>query len=43
MLIAGICADTRDDDERLARGMTIFDDLHAVFRPMRGGGRSQNR
>jgi hypothetical protein len=43
MLISGICADTRDDDERLARGMTIFDDLHAVFRRMRGGARTQKR
>jgi hypothetical protein len=30
-LINGICADTRDDDERLARGAAIFDHLYAVF------------
>ena len=30
-LINGICAGTRDDDERLARGAAIFDDLYAVF------------
>src|SRR5215470_10681117 len=43
MLISGICADTRDDDERVARGMTIFDDLYAVFRRKRGGGRAEKR
>jgi hypothetical protein len=43
MLIAGICADTRDDDERLARGMTIFDDLYAIFRRKRGGARTEKR
>src|SRR5262249_2014794 len=43
MLIAGICADTRDDDERVARGTTIFDDLYAVFRRKRGGGRMEKR
>ncbi len=35
-LINGICADTRDDDERLARGASIFDDLYAVFSRKRG-------
>jgi hypothetical protein len=30
-LINGICADTRDDDKRLARGAAMFDDLYAVF------------
>ena len=35
-LINGICADTRDDDERLARGAAIFDDLYAVFSRKRG-------
>jgi hypothetical protein len=35
-LINGICADTRDDDERLARGGAIFDDLYAVFSRKRG-------
>jgi len=34
-LINGICADTRDDDERLKRGAAIFDDLYAVFRRKR--------
>jgi hypothetical protein len=35
-LINGICADTRDDDERLARGGAIFDHLYAVFSRKRG-------
>ena len=35
-LINGICADTRDDDDRLARGGAIFDDLYAVFSRKRG-------
>ena len=35
-LINGIAADTRDDDERLARGAAIFDDLYAVFSRKRG-------
>jgi hypothetical protein len=35
-LINGICADTRDDDERLGRGAAIFDDLYAVFSRKRG-------
>jgi hypothetical protein len=30
-LINGICADTRDDGQRLARGAAMFDDLYAVF------------
>ena len=43
MLIAGICADTRDDDQRLARGAAIFDDLYAVFRRKRAGTRANRR
>jgi hypothetical protein len=35
-LINGICADTRDDDERLIRGAAIFDNLYAVFSRKRG-------
>jgi hypothetical protein len=35
-LINGICADTRDDDERLERGGAIFDNLYAVFSRKRG-------
>lgn len=35
-LINGICADTRDDDERLVRGAALFDDLCAVFSSKRG-------
>jgi hypothetical protein len=35
-LINGICADTRDDDERLARGAAIFDDLYSIFGRKRG-------
>jgi hypothetical protein len=30
-LINGICADARDDEQRLARGAAMFDDLYAVF------------
>jgi hypothetical protein len=30
-LLAGICAGTSDDDERVARGGAIFDNLYAVF------------
>jgi hypothetical protein len=43
MVVAGICADTRDDDQRLARGAAIFDDLYAVFRRKRGGTRADRR
>jgi hypothetical protein len=36
-LIAGLCAATGDDEERLRRGAAIFDDLHRSFaRPRRG-------
>jgi hypothetical protein len=35
-LINGICADTRDDEERLVRGAAIFDSLYAVFSRRRG-------
>ena len=35
-LINGLCAGTRDDDERLSRGAAIFDDLYAVFSRKRG-------
>jgi hypothetical protein len=35
--------DTRDDDNRLARGFAIFDDLYAVFRRKRGGVRADRR
>src|SRR6266567_52701 len=31
-LINGICADTHDDEERIARGTAIFDGLYASFR-----------
>ena len=34
-LIAGICAATGDDEERLARGGAVFEDLHAHFRRRR--------
>jgi hypothetical protein len=30
-LIDGICAGTRDDLERIARGSALFDDLYAIF------------
>ena len=36
MLITGICADTAEDEERIARGAALFDDLYAVFRRKRG-------
>ncbi|MEA1672005.1 chromate resistance protein ChrB domain-containing protein [Nitrospirillum sp. BR 11163] len=32
VLIAGICMGTKDDEERLARGMAVFDDLLGFFR-----------
>lgn len=32
VLIAGICMSTKDDEERLARGMAVFDDLLGFFR-----------
>ncbi len=36
-LIAGICAATANDEERLRRGAAIFDDLHRYFaKPRRG-------
>jgi hypothetical protein len=35
-LINGICADTHDDVQRIARGAVIFDDLYGVFRKKRG-------
>lgn len=35
-LINGICADTRDDDARIAPGAAIFDNLYAVFGHKRG-------
>jgi len=31
-LINGICVDTHDDEERIARGGAIFDNLHSSFR-----------
>ena len=31
-LINGICTDTHDDEERIARGSVIFDDLYSSFR-----------
>jgi hypothetical protein len=34
-LINGICMDTHTDEERLARGAAIFDNLFAVFRKQR--------
>jgi hypothetical protein len=43
MLITGICADTSEDEERLARGATLFDDLYAVFRRKRGSRRGEGR
>ena len=35
-LIAGLAMASRDDEERVARGSAIFDDLHAYFRKKRG-------
>jgi len=40
-LINGICADTRDDEERLKRGAAIFDNLYSVFQRKRPS-RSKN-
>ena len=42
-LINGICADTRDDEERLARGAAIFDSLYAVFSRKRGTRTERNK
>jgi hypothetical protein len=45
-LINGICTDTHDDEERIARGSAIFDDLHSSFRkkkPSRTSGTSQTK
>jgi hypothetical protein len=35
-LVAGICAPDREDDERIARGSAVFDDLYEYFRKKRG-------
>ena len=35
-LVAGICAPDREDDERIARGSAVFDDLYESFRKKRG-------
>jgi hypothetical protein len=45
-LINGICADTHDDEERIARGSVIFDGLYSSFRkkkPSRPSTTSQTR
>ena len=36
-LVAGLCAATADDEERLRRGAAIFDDLHRYFAGARRG------
>jgi hypothetical protein len=35
-LINGLCSETRDDEERIARGGAIFDNLYASFQRKRG-------
>jgi hypothetical protein len=35
-LVAGIALSHREDDERLARGSAVFEDLHEYFRKMKG-------
>jgi len=35
-LINGLCAETRDDEERIARGSVIFDNLYASYQRKRG-------
>jgi len=35
-LIAGICVPDREDEERIARGGAVFDDLYESFRKKRG-------
>ena len=35
-LVTGICNGTQDDDERLARGAAIFEDLYRSFDQKRG-------
>ena len=45
-LINGICADTHDDEERIARGSAIFDGLYSSFRkkkPSRVSAASQTK
>ena len=34
-LIDSICTDTSDDEERIARGSVLFDDLYGLFRKLR--------
>ena len=35
-LVAGLCMATRSDDERIARGAAVFEDLYGYFRKKRG-------
>jgi hypothetical protein len=45
-LINGICTDTHDDEERIARGSAIFDNLYSSFRkkkPARGSASPQTK
>jgi hypothetical protein len=35
-LVAGICVATGVDEERLARGAAVFEDLYGYFRRQRG-------
>jgi hypothetical protein len=45
-LINGICTDTHDDEERIARGSVIFDDLYSSFRkrkPSRASATAQTK
>lgn len=42
-LIDSICADTSDDEERIARGSVLFDDLYSLFRKLRTGTRAAPR
>lgn len=39
-LIDSICTDTADDQERIARGSVLFDDLYSLFRKLRPGTRA---
>lgn len=40
-LISGICRTTADDDERVSRGATLFDDLYECFSTERGQARER--
>jgi hypothetical protein len=42
-VIDGICSGTDDDEQRIARGAALFDDLHRMFGKKRHTRRVKNR